>query len=207
VWSLDVTTIVHTTDLTGDDDAAFVHATALASASGARLVTLHGNPGSVPPSALPDAARLTARWGRPAIDQRRICHECCEDVAETLLDAIHRLSPDLVVTGTHARHGLAAVLHGSVAEAIARNLAVPTLIVPDDGRRVVDAATGTIALGRVHVASGDGPRVLDAARLLIRIAGSGELAIDGAPAAADVLVSVDPHVIRDAGRPVLAVPR
>ena len=36
-------TIAHTTDLTGDDLAAFHHAAALAAASGARLVTNHGS--------------------------------------------------------------------------------------------------------------------------------------------------------------------
>jgi len=202
-----VTTIVHTTDLTGDDEAAFVHAAALASASGSRLITLHGNPGKVEAAALPDATKLTARWARPPIDQRRICHECCSDVADTLLDALRELAPDLVVTGTHARHGLAAVLQGSVAEALARNVTVPVLVVPDRGRRVVDPGTGGIMLGRVRVASSDGPRALDAARLLLGLAGFGELAIDGELDDAGVVVTADPRLIRDVGHPLLVVPR
>jgi len=97
------TTIAHTTDLSGDDSAAFHHAAALAAASGARLITVHGNPGEVTAAQLPDAAPLAARWGR-VIAHQRICHECCDEVADTVIDAIHQLRPQLVVAGTHARH-------------------------------------------------------------------------------------------------------
>jgi nucleotide-binding universal stress UspA family protein len=204
--------IAHTTDLTGDDAAAFVHAAALAAASGARLVTLHGNPGSVEASALPDATLLAARWDR-AIEQRRICHECCEDVADTLLDALRGIAPALVVAGTHARHGLASLLHGSVAEALIRNLTVPTLVVPNHGRGFVDAATGALALARiaVAVAGHDRARGLAAAQALVDLAGVREVAItvlaDGAPPGdADVIVSSHAHLARDADRPVLALP-
>ncbi|MBZ0234964.1 MAG: hypothetical protein K8M05_21730, partial [Deltaproteobacteria bacterium] len=50
--------LAHTTDLSGDDGAAFVHAAALAAASGARLVTIHGN---APPET---AAQLPAALSR-----------------------------------------------------------------------------------------------------------------------------------------------
>jgi hypothetical protein len=56
--------IVHATDLSGDDAAAFIHASALAAASAARLVTVHAN--GVPDTAmLPDASELARRWARP----------------------------------------------------------------------------------------------------------------------------------------------
>ena len=168
-----MTRIVHTTDLSGDDDAAFLHACALAAASGARLITIHGNAAAAEASRLPDAAPLAARWGR-TIGHDRICHECCDDVADTVVDAVRRVEPALVVAGTHARHGLAALLAGSVAEAVARNVDVPTLIVPNRGRGFVDAATGAIDLARVIVAAGDpeeAARGLAAARELARLAG------------------------------------
>lgn len=84
-------------------------------------------------------------------DRSRICHECCDDVEETVIDAIHRLEPYLVVLGTHARHGWRAMLHASVGEAIARNLTVPALIVPNHTRGFVDAGTGAINLHRVLI--------------------------------------------------------
>jgi nucleotide-binding universal stress UspA family protein len=168
-----MTAIVHATDLTGDDVAAFHHAAALAAASGAPLITIHGSAGTADPSRLPDALPLGVRWGR-RIEQQRLCHECCDDAADTLLDAISRFAPRLIVTGTHARHGLAAVVAESVAEAVARNAAVPTLIVPNHGRGFVDPATGAIDLRRVLVPAGtdsDAERGLEAARALVALAG------------------------------------
>jgi nucleotide-binding universal stress UspA family protein len=165
--------IAHTTDLTGDDARAFEHACALAAASGARLLTVHGNAAAADVDRLPDARPLAAAWGR-RIDHERRCHECCDDVADTVLDAVRRAAPALVVVGTHARHGLAAVLRGSVAEAIARNLDVPTLIVPNRVRGFVDPSTGAVDLRRVLVPVGgaaDGERGVAAARALVALAG------------------------------------
>lgn len=166
--------LAHTTDLTGDDDSAFYHACALAAASGARLVTIHGNAAAADVGRLPDAAPVAARWGR-AITHERVCHECCDDVADTVVDAVRRIDPRLVIAGTHARHGLAAVLSGSVAEAVARNVAAPTLIVPNVGRGFVNPATGAIDLHRVLVAAGDDASAeagLAAARRFVALAGA-----------------------------------
>jgi nucleotide-binding universal stress UspA family protein len=146
--------IAHTTDLSGDDTLAFIHAAALAAGSGARLVTVHGNAPPDKASQIPDAAVLATLWGR-AIEHERICHECCDDVADTVLDAIRQLSPAIVIAGTHARHGLAALLHGSVSEALARNLDMPTLVVPNQARGFVDRETGAIDLRRVLVPASD----------------------------------------------------
>jgi nucleotide-binding universal stress UspA family protein len=165
--------IAHTTDLSGDDGAAFVHATAIAAASGARLITLHGNAPATEIDRLPDAAPLAARWGRP-VAHARLCHECCDDVTDTLLDALHELAPDLVVTGTHARHGVAALLRGSVSEALARNLDVPVLVVPNRGRGFVDGASGAIDLHRILIPAVDSAtaaRGLAAAHAVLALAG------------------------------------
>jgi nucleotide-binding universal stress UspA family protein len=142
--------IAHATDLTGDDDSAFVHATALAVAARARLVTVHGNPGATAASALPDAAALASRWGHTLVHERR-CHDCCEDVAETVLAALQPLRADLIVVGTHARRGLSALMHTSIAETIARNLGRPVLVIPNRVHGFVDRATGAIDLGRVVI--------------------------------------------------------
>jgi nucleotide-binding universal stress UspA family protein len=165
--------IAHTTDLTGDDSAAFLHACALAAATGTRLVTIHGNAAQAEVGRLPDAAPVAARWGRP-IAHQRICHECCDDVADTVVDAVRKLEPQLVVAGTHARHGLAALFTGSVAEAVARNVDAPTLIVPNQGRGFVDTSSGAIDLRRVVVPAGNDTEAaagLAAARALVKLAG------------------------------------
>lgn len=164
--------IAHTTDLTGDDAAAFIHASALAAASAARLVTVHGNASAAMAPQLPDATELARRWALP-IDHVRMCHECCDDVEDTVIDAIHRLKPDLVVLGTHARHGLRAFLHGSVGQAIARNLTVPALFVPNQCRGFVDSATGAIDLRRILIPAAtvtQAERGISAARKLLALA-------------------------------------
>jgi nucleotide-binding universal stress UspA family protein len=138
--------IAHATDLTGDDEPALVHAAALAAAAGARLVSLHAGPSG----AAPDVATLQTRWGRPIDHEfRRVA--CWDEVVEPLLEAIASLAPSLVVLGTHARHGVAALVRGSVGEAIARNLRVPALIVPDRGIGFVDAASGHLRVRRILV--------------------------------------------------------
>jgi len=165
--------IAYTTDLSGDDAAAFVHACALAAASTSRLVTVHGNAPEATESRLPDAGVLSERWGRP-IEHERMCHECCDDVADTVIDAIRRIGPQLVVAGTHARHGVAALLHASVGEAIARNVGVPTLVVQNHSKGFVDPATGALRIRRVLVPAGTRAEAiagLTAARALLELAG------------------------------------
>ncbi len=166
--------IAHTTDLSGDDRSAFHHACALAAASGARLVTIHATAEEVDPGGLPGAAALAAQWSR-AIDHERVRHQCCEDVADTVIDALRRIAPDLVVAGTHGRHGVAAVLAGSVAEAVARNVAAPTLFVPNRVRGFIDMDTGAIDLAHILVPAGDAAETaagMDAARAFAGLAGT-----------------------------------
>lgn len=160
--------IAFTTDLSGDDGVAFVHACALAAASGARLVSIHANAPAESADRLPDAAKFAERWG-VAIDHRRVCHECCDDVTDTLLDAIRGLAPQLVVCGTHARRGFSALVRGSIAAAVARNVEMPTLVIPNDAAGFVDVATGKIALRELIVPAGtrdEAIRGLAAARAL-----------------------------------------
>jgi len=179
--------IAHTTDLSGDDATAFVHACALAAASGARLVTVHGNAPAATEAQLPDAGLLSARWGKP-IAHDRMCHECCDDITDTVIDAIRRIGPQLVVAGTHARHGLSALLHASVGEAIARNVGVPTLIVQNHGPGFVDAATGGFRLRRVLVPAGTRAEALAglaAARALLGLARLTEVELVVVHASAD----------------------
>lgn len=167
--------IVFATDGTGDDEAAFVHAGALAAARGARLVTMHArSPEEEAPLQLPDAAALAARWGRP-IEHERRAYEGYDDVADAVLQTVAELGPDLVVLGTHSRRGLAALLRGSVGEAIARNLECPALVVRDRLAGFADAATGALALRRIVIPAGTAAEAtpgIAAARRLLELAGA-----------------------------------
>ena len=162
--------IAHASDFSGDDASAFLHAAAL-TRNGSRLVTLHAGPEERVPA---DASELAARWGRPIEHElHRIDLE--DDVSDSLLEPLQRLRPDLVVVGTHARHGFAAWLHDSVGEAIARNLCVPVLVVPNQSRGFVDPQCGAVDLRRVIVPAGnagDARKAVAAAQLLARIAES-----------------------------------
>jgi nucleotide-binding universal stress UspA family protein len=162
--------IVHASDLTRDDTTAFLHAAAL-TRNGSRLVTVHAGPEI---SALPSAAELSARWGRPIEHElRRV--EIDEDVPDSVLEQLRQLGPDLVVVGTHARHGLAAWLRGSIAEAIARNLVVPVLVVPNRARGFVSAQTGAVDLRKIVVPAGsaeDARLGIDAAHRLAGAVGA-----------------------------------
>lgn len=193
--------IVHASDLTGDDAAAFLHAAALAS-HGARLITLHAGEAERQPA--PSAPELAARWGRP-IDHELRCFESDDDDADAVVEALRQLRPDLVVVGTHARHGITAWIRGSVGEAIARNLRVPVLVVPNHARGFVDPRDGAVALRRIIVPADHAAaarRGAEAARWLAQLAGHAprpddELAIAHAGA-------VDPDLER-LGIPVLRI--
>lgn len=174
--------IAHASDLTGDDTAAFLHAAAL-TRDGARLITVHAGPEA---DAGPAASELAARWGRPiAHELRRVERE--DDVSDSVIELLRRLRPDLVVVGTHARHGLAAWLRGSVAEAIARNLDAPVLVVPNHVRGFVNARTGDIDLRRVVVPAGN------ARDARLGLAAAHRLAAGAGTPAELAIVHVGPH--------------
>jgi nucleotide-binding universal stress UspA family protein len=163
--------IAHASDLTGDDTSAFFHAAALAR-TGSRLITIHaGDDGGVPS---PSASELAARWGRP-IDHELRRFEADDDVCDSVIEPLRQLRPELVVVGTHARHGLATWLRGSVGETIARNLAVPVLVVPNQSRGFVDPRSGAVDLRRVIIPAGNADearRGVAAAQRLAQIAGA-----------------------------------
>lgn len=191
-----MTVIAFTTDLTGDDHVAFLHACALAAASGARLVSIHANAPAELAERLPDAAPLAARWGTP-IDHRRVCHECCDDVTDTLLDAIRGYAPQLVICGTHARRGFAALVRGSIATALARNVDIPALIVPNDSAGFVDPATGAFTLRELLVPAGsrgEAVRGVAAARSLAALMGMPDVPIEVVHAGPDEIAIADLHV-------------
>lgn len=167
--------IVHASDFTGDDAAAFLHGAALAS-RGATLITLHT--GEAEPQPQPGAPELAARWGRPIehelVQIASVADEISDGVADSLIEALRELRPELIVVGTHARRGIAAWIRSSISEAIARNLAVPVLVVPNRARGFVDPRDGAIDLRRIIVPADHAEaarRGAEAARWLAQLAG------------------------------------
>lgn len=125
---------------------------------------------------LPKVRTLLWRWRTPlrALAHERVVEPCAESVEDTLLDVVARLQPELVVASTHARTGLGRMFHGSVAEGVARNLAVPALLVPLGGQSFVDTATGALHLERWLLpveTLADAERAVRAARSFARFAG------------------------------------
>lgn len=139
------------------DRLAHHHAVALAAASGSRLVSVHaddGTPDGAPPERAADVLR---GWGRdPASVEHELRVEDCValDAVEAILGLLERLEPDLVVLGTAQHRGSLRALLESRAEAIAAHLAVPALVIPNEGRAFVDP-TGRVRIGRVLVPTGD----------------------------------------------------
>lgn len=148
-------TIVYPTSLAADQNVALASAVGLACAAGARLITVNAATGDQNglDERLHQARDLAAKWSRE-LDHEFVVHRCCEDVTDTLLDAIQSAKPDLVVMGTHGRGPLAQILSESVAEVLARNLTVPTLLVPLGGPGITKS-DGALAVRHIVVAAGD----------------------------------------------------
>ncbi|MEY4512606.1 MAG: hypothetical protein RLZZ450_4728 [Pseudomonadota bacterium] len=171
--------IAHATEHFDETDSSFIHAIGLAAAhrTSAEVVTLHITQGLPEAAPAPRAASLLERWkAPPALSVSQRVHECAghDDIADELIAACGSLRPDLVIMSTHARTGLLRVLAGSVAEAVARNLQVPALLLPVRGRGFIDAESGSLDLTRLLVLGGsesDAQRGIDAAAWLVHVAG------------------------------------
>lgn len=149
-------TIAHATEFSPEEQPVFEHALALACASRGRLFSVNAHDGSTSAADAPDAAALLERWGQSpaAVDHRALVHSCCDDPIDTLLDALGRVAPDLVVAGTHQRTGAARLFSGSRCEALLRNVRQPTLVFPFGARPFVKAGGG-FDLRRIVIPIGD----------------------------------------------------
>ncbi|MFM0514080.1 universal stress protein [Paraburkholderia sp. RL17-373-BIF-A] len=82
-----------------------------------------------------EAAMATLEDARALFDQRKVrgltrtIDAYGEDIASVLCRVADECEADLVVMGTHGRHGIGRLLLGSVAEALLRRTGVPVLMV------------------------------------------------------------------------------
>jgi universal stress protein A len=141
-----ITRILVPTDFSDSGDAALVYALNLADQLGAtvRLVHVFEDPDAislyshayVPMPAemradiLADIRRqLTART--TATGRKDVTTEVLTGpAAKTIVNCAIEQQSDLIVMGTHGRHGVAHLLMGSVAERVLRTAACPVLVVP-----------------------------------------------------------------------------
>lgn len=97
---------------------------------------------------------------------------------EEIPRAAQAYGADLLVMGTHGRHGLSHLLLGSVAERVIRNAPCPVLVVraaPAAGAQPVEprGADAVLAFERVLVPVDFGPDALPAARLGLALSAHG----------------------------------
>lgn len=164
-------TIAHATDLHPEGGVAFRHSVALARDLGAALYSMHANPVSKDVERqIPDANQAIRKWhwaagkgvDAPSIEFHKMLHSCCEDPVDTLLDAMRRIEPDLLVVGKHPNRGVFELLRESVAEALALNSRIPTLFLPLGSRGFVHEETGEVELERILLPVQDEATFLEA---------------------------------------------
>jgi nucleotide-binding universal stress UspA family protein len=148
-------TFAHATALNAEEQHIFEHALALAAAADARLVSVHARDVGDEDMTAPDAGRVLEGWGSDRqVTHETMFHSCCDDPIDTLLDALRRVAPDLIIAGTHQRSGAARLLAGSQCEAILRNVTQPTLVFPYGARPLV-GDDGRLSLRKIVIPIGD----------------------------------------------------
>ena len=165
--------IVHTSNLLADDLHVFEHGLALALASRGHLYTLHAqSPDQLAPDqALPDPEPLLAQWGKSQVSHVNVCHGCCDDTLDTLLNGLELLAPHLVIVGKRAEgNALETFFRESISEGLMRNVRLPLLVVPEFASGLIDPRTGDVTLRRVVIPVEDEAillRALDETRKLL----------------------------------------
>ena len=141
-----ITHILVPLDFSPASDAALACARDLAQQYSARLSLLHvvTDPRAIgmwtPEMYVPAAGEIQVRLLREArerLDSALPADERSQfmvtvdvrlgDVAENILETARERNADLIVMGTHGRHGLSHLLLGSVAERVLRNATCPVL--------------------------------------------------------------------------------
>ncbi len=159
-----IRSIVHPTDFSDLSAAAFVHALRIALAGRSKLHLLHVSQYDAAEAlAFPHARRLLVQWGLTQaadppwvvasklgieVDNIRLA---LQEPTRAIVDFLHEHASNLVVLATHGRDGVEHWLKGSVAEAVFRRSALPTLFIAPGARGFVDPVSGDIRLKRVLV--------------------------------------------------------
>jgi nucleotide-binding universal stress UspA family protein len=155
---------VHPTDFSDLSAAAFAHALRIALAGRSKLHLLHVSQYDAAEAlAFPHARDLLVQWGLSAVDDPpwvvagKLGIEVdnirlkLQEPTRAIVDFLSEDGSDLVVIATHGRDGVSHWLQGSVAEAVFRRSAIPTLFIAPGARGFVDQVSGDVKLRRALV--------------------------------------------------------
>ena len=160
-----IRSIVHPTDFSDLSAAAFAHALRIALAARSKLHLLHVSQYDarrsigVPARATAAGAMGNVGSGRSAMGESRASSESrsttsashLQEPTRAIVDFLREHASDLVVLATHGRDGVEHWLKGSVAEAVFRRSAIPTLFIAPGARGFVGQISGDIQLRRALV--------------------------------------------------------
>ncbi|HXV23064.1 MAG TPA: universal stress protein [Alphaproteobacteria bacterium] len=160
-----IRSVLHPSDLSLGNDAAFAHALRIALAVKGTLTILHSE--DRPPDdeddwhSFPGVRSALVRWGllpedapQSALEPQlglRIVKSAMYDPSpvRSVLRWTQNNPCDLIVMATHAREGVERWLHGSVAADLARHARLPSLFLPMSPRGFVDASSGEASIHNV----------------------------------------------------------
>jgi nucleotide-binding universal stress UspA family protein len=159
-----IRSIVHPTDFSDLSAAAFAHALRIALAGRSKLHLLHVSQYDAAEAlAFPHARDLLVQWGLSAADDPpwavagKLGIEVdnirlkLQEPTRAIVDFLSEDGSELVVIATHGRDGVSHWLQGSVAEAVFRRSAIPTLFIAPGTRGFVDQVSGDVKLRRALV--------------------------------------------------------
>jgi nucleotide-binding universal stress UspA family protein len=168
--------VLHPCDLSGSDQNAFLHALRIAIAANAELDLVHvrTDQESEPCAHFPSVMEPLGRWGmlvRGPADEGfgrlgMVSKEqfAGEDPVVAIEARIRATRPDIMVVSTHQRTGWDRVLHGSMAEPLARNSSIATLFIPRRVQGFVNPRSGRIRLKNVLIPVGSKAAAEEAVR-------------------------------------------
>ncbi len=180
--------IFHPTDLSPNEQCAFVHALKLTCLARAELTMMHVDP-AVTREDFEDFPRirpLLTKWGllpegsaKQDVGQLGIqitkVRAMAEQPSAAILFHLALHPADLLVLSTHQREGLARLTQDAVAEPVARGAHATTLFIPAGVEGFVSAENGSTNLQRVLIAVSAEPapqRAIDLATELATSLGS-----------------------------------
>lgn len=162
-----IESILHPSDLSVGNEAAFLHGLRLAVAAKSRFCILHSQSRQDAEdtvwSSFPGVRSALIRWGLIGADTPRsavaselgVRIEKVEIHGSTPVQAVLRWLDehlcDLIVMATHGRDGMDRLLRGSIAEDLARHARLPTLFLPLEARGFVDEASGKAVIRNVLI--------------------------------------------------------
>ncbi len=156
--------IMVATDLVAEHNHLFAAALKLALATKAelRVVNVHSADHGADWRSLPTVRAHLESWGvlpqgasveafsALGLKVVPVEEELHGDMASDLIVRAHDDQPDLLMLGTSGRVGIGRLVQPSVAEPVSRRWGGPSLVVPEGGKRIVDAK-GKLTLTRVLI--------------------------------------------------------